>query len=223
MAHANVFATLAGVVSDPLKFGRLSENFKQTVLQALSQIDALADKADAIAKNRLEQVRSIIDDAIKGGMAAESQAMADINSLESKIVSDVQLILSDIQCASIVAAQGTLQNAIIQALKNVGKTNPTLKIGGYKVAEISISSPPDLPAADKIFYETRDGLLSNLKNLKDGDGAYTIISAYGNIEKLAETTRCYYKRNAFEQQFIREQFNYKVMQDAWFSTVSVQN
>jgi hypothetical protein len=47
---STVFGDLASVVTDPLKFGKMSANFKDGVLQALAQINALADKADVSRK-----------------------------------------------------------------------------------------------------------------------------------------------------------------------------
>jgi hypothetical protein len=219
-AHAGL-GDLARVVTDPAGFGRMSKNFKDTVLQALAQIDALADKANDIAKARLDQLKGIIDDAIKGGMAAEQLAFDELTKLETKIFNDIQTILTEVQCAAIVAAEGTLQSALIIALRNIAATQPTLSILGIPLIKLTTSSPPNLPAADAVFYQVRDELDKRLEALRDGDGAYEILSAYGNLEKLAMNTRCFYKRGQFEKQFIREESNYHARLKSWYAVLTV--
>jgi hypothetical protein len=222
-AHADLLGDLAGIVTDPLKFGKMSENFKDAVLQALSQINALADKANGIAKARLEQLKGIVDDAIQGGVAAEQLAFDELMKLENKIYNDIQTILTDVQCATIVAAEGTLQSALIAALKNIAATQPTLSILNIPVAKLSTSSPPDLPKPDVAFYKVRDEVKARLDAIKDTDRAYEIVSAYGNLEALAKRTRCFYNHQEFEKQFIREESFYRVKQQSWFAILNVVN
>jgi hypothetical protein len=128
-----------------------------------------------------------------------------------------------VQCATIVAAEGTLQSALIAALKSTAATQPTLSILNIPLAKLTTSSPPDLPDADVVFYKVRDEVKARLDTIRATDRAYQIVSAYGNLEALAKRTRCFYKHLEFEKQFIREESFYRVRQQSWFGILDVVN
>jgi hypothetical protein len=150
-------------------------------------------------------------------------AFDELNKLEARLVIDIQTILTEVQCAAVVAAEGTLQSALVTSLRSIAATQPTLSIIGIPIIKLTTSSPPDLPNPDTVFYKVRDEVNESLKSLKDGDRAYKIVAAYGNLERLAMRTRCFYKRQEFEKQFIREESQYSARLAAWFAILKVAN
>jgi hypothetical protein len=137
IARANVFNELGGVVTDPLKLGHLSDRLQQTVMEALAQLNSLAQVANNLVKQRLDQIKEIIDFALKGGTAVEAQAYQEMVDLESKIMLDVKQLILEAKCAVTTTANGTLQEALTEALKKVAEAQPTI----YFVQFYSIWSP----------------------------------------------------------------------------------
>jgi hypothetical protein len=218
-ARANVFDDLWGMATDPLKLGHLSDNFRQTVLDALTQLGPLLGRADAIAQQRLLQIQEIVAFAIAGGAAVEAKANADMLALESKIMEDVDKEIFRVRCAAITTLNGTVQDAIVQALENLANSQPTLTILGIPIAQLHLKQVI-IPSPDDAYFAAKAETLTELeKRVTESSSADDIFKTYARLENLAEATQCNFLDKPREIVFVREKSRLEVLQLPWTTVV----
>jgi hypothetical protein len=83
-----------------------------------------------IAKERIADLRSILEDALAGGGTLEGKTFDDLNKLEAKIMADVDKKIFIARCAAITTLNGTAQEAIAKALAHIGESDPTVTFIG---------------------------------------------------------------------------------------------
>src|ERR1700744_2651333 len=123
-AKANVFGDVWGVVTDPLGLRRASQTLSESVERSLIQLTALESVANNDVKARLEQIRSIVTDALSGQRALIDQAVLNMNQLEASINRDAVNLLYRAQCAAEVAATTTSQRLFASLISNLRKSDP---------------------------------------------------------------------------------------------------
>jgi hypothetical protein len=177
-ARADIFGDFAGLVTDPLKLGRLSDRLQQTVMDALAQVQQLLGRANDIAEQRLNQVKDIVEFAIQGGEAVEAKAFADLQKLESQIMADLNRVIFRARCAAVVTLNGSLQNAIAQALETLAASQPSLTIIGLPIGRLHLKNVT-IPEPDKAYFQAYHGRLKTLDSLvNDNTNAYEMLSTY---------------------------------------------
>jgi hypothetical protein len=221
-AHANIFDDFEGIATDPLKLGHLSDRIQQTLMDALAQLQPLLDQANEIAEQRLDQLKGIVEFAIQGGEAVEAKAFADLQNFESQLMVDVNRVIFRARCAAVVTLDGTIQNALAQALENIAKSQPSLTIIGITIAKLHLKKVT-IPNPDTAYFQAKQETLQTLEQrVTDKTNAYDILSTYANLESLAEATRCFFLDKPNEITFVREQSRLEVLQEPW-TTVVVLN
>jgi hypothetical protein len=65
-SSSNFFGDLWGIATDPLKLGRASGEFSNSLQRTLIQLEELERHGNYDVKERLEQIRSIVRDVIAG-------------------------------------------------------------------------------------------------------------------------------------------------------------
>jgi hypothetical protein len=221
-AHADIFDTFEGVATDPLKLAHLSDRLQQTVQDALAQAQLLLSYANDVAEQRLTQIRGIVEFAIEGGETVEAKAFADLQKLELQLMADLNQFIFRARCAAVVVLNGTIQNAIAQALETLAKSQPSLRIIGIPIGRLHLRKVTIDNPNTAYFTAKREVLTALDHRVTDKTNAYEILSTYANVENLAETTRCFYLDKPDEITFVREQSRLEVEQVPW-TTVVVLN
>ena len=204
VARANFFDDLAGIATDPLKLNASSVRLSDSIQRALVQIDALEVHGDSIAQQRLDQVRSIVAFALQGGQAVENEAFNKMSSLENQINGDASRLIYQAKCATIVALNGQLQQAIVDATANLSKSDPSIHLFGIKLLDLEFKKVT-IENPDQAYFATKQAVLTRLNSSqKDGSQAYEILSTYQNLERVASLTKCHYLGQSLENRFIIE-------------------
>jgi len=181
----------------------------------------LIGKTNEMANERIADLRSILDEALAGGGTFEAKTFDDLNKLEAKIMADVDKEIFIARCAAITTLNGTAQEAIAKALAHIGESEPTLTIFGIPIFRLRFHKV-DIDHPDEAYFAAKSRVLTTLeKDITDTTNAYKIISAYADLDLLAEATRCFYLGKPTEIIFLREQSHLRVLQEAWTTVVTI--
>jgi len=109
-----------------------------------------------------------------------------------------------------------MQQAIVTAVATLKAADPSIRILGYKAIDFNaktvVVTDPDL-----LYVSLKSGYQKRLKALGEKDPAYTIISTYANIERVAENASCAYSDPTIKAMFLKEEFTYQMLAMPWRS------
>ncbi|MBI5012679.1 MAG: hypothetical protein HZC06_08090, partial [Methylocystis sp.] len=164
------------VVTDPFKIGKASATLSQSAERSLIQLQALEGIANAHVSDRLEQIRSILREALNGTDKIVQDATLQMLGLEQQINQDALDFLYKTQCAAEVAATATMQRGFAELITNLRKANPGVKILGVKLAELS-ADEVTITDPDQAYVSTKDVLIEKAdKEWTDDTPAFEILS-----------------------------------------------
>jgi hypothetical protein len=200
----NVFQDAWGVVTDPFKLEKSSSELSQSLERTLAQLGVLESKTDYDVQQRLEQIRSIVHDALDGAHALVADATKRMLALEAQINADAIRLIYRAQCAVEVVLMDQFQRSFVQLISNLKKADPSITILGVRIINLDVSDIKiDYP--DQAYISTKAAILAALqKSVRDDSKAYNILSAYQNLERAASFTRCYYIDQALETRWVQE-------------------
>jgi hypothetical protein len=215
---------LSGILNDPLKLGHASDNILRSVERIqlmLNQVGSLEVTTNADLKDRISQVNVVVNRVI----AAVNQNVADLSqiiaqaettltSLEQNIYLDAQSILDRVQCVAQNIATTQVQEAVGNAVGALHRADPSIRFFGIKIIDLELNKI-EITAPDKAYISVRDGYLKRLDSLGESDSAYTIISTYANIERLAVDASCAYRDPTFVALFVKQEFYYRRLAMSW--------
>lgn len=223
-ARANVFGDAWGIVTDPLKLGKASDNLLQSVERIqlmLNQVGQLEATANVDLANRISQVQQLVDgviSAVDRNVAnlrdIVAQAEVQMASLEQIVYLDAQSILDKVQCVAQNIATIQVQEAVANAVAALHDSDPSITFLGIKIINLKTRNVV-ITDPDQAYISVRDGYLKKLAALGAGDDAYTIVSTYANIERLAEGASCAYRDPTLASLFLKEEFNYRRLAEPW--------
>jgi Holliday junction resolvasome RuvABC endonuclease subunit len=224
-----VLGDFSGILTDPLKLGHASDNILQAVERMqlmLNQAGSIEATTNADLAARIHDVKEIVDQVLKAvdqNVANLAQiiarAEATIASLEHTIYLDVEAILDKVHCLAENLATVQLQEAIVTAVTTLKAADPSIKIMGIKAINPNLKTV-EVIDPDQMYLSLKSGYQKRLKALGEKDPAYTILSTYANIERVAENASCAYHDPTIKAMFLKEEFTYQMLAKPW-STVSV--
>ena len=200
----NIFQDAWGVVTDPFKLGKASSELSQSLERTMAQLSILESQTNYDVQQRLEQIRSIVRDALDGTQAIIDDATTRMLALEAQINADAIKLIYRAQCATEVVLNDQLQRSFAQLISNLKKANPGVTILGIRVIDLDVSDIKiDYP--DQAYISTRAAVLDSLKKtVTDKSKAYDILSSYQNLERAARFTRCYYIDQSLDTRWVAE-------------------
>lgn len=219
----------SGILTDPLKLGKASDNILQAVerMQAmLSQAASLEATANAHLAARIQDVKDIVTNVLNAvdqqvGNLKQIIADAELNIalLEAKIFQDIKAILYQVQCVAQNIGTQQLQQAIVSSIATLKAADPGIKILGIKIVGTNLNTV-EVQDPDQMYRSMKAGYEKRLDNLRPTDSAYTIVSTYANLERLAENAGCAYSDPTLSSMFVKEELKYRGLSEPW-KTVSV--
>jgi len=220
----SVIADAWGIAVDPIKLGRASQNILNSVEQVqllLNQIGSVETRTNQDLADRISQMKSIVD----GVVLAVDQNVANLReiiteaeqkivALEKQIYLDAESLLDRVQCVAENIMKVQLQEAIADSVAELIAANVSINVRGFKIfnlrlKEIQVTDP------DQAYISVRDGYLRRLNALKPNDSAYTIVSAYANIERRAQEASCLVPDPTVQAELLKEEFEYRRLAGAW--------
>jgi hypothetical protein len=223
-AKADVIGDLSGIVSDPLKLGNASSDILESVkriqlmLNQVGSIEATTnvDLANSIAqvKDVVNEVVTAVDQNVANLSQVISQAETKMAALEQTIYIDAQSLLNQAQCVAHNITTTDVQEAIADAVASLQASDPTVKILGIRVVSIKLKQVQIIDP-DQAYISIRDAYKKKLAALGPTDSAYTIISTYANIERVALDASCAYTDPTLLAMFHKEEFTYSSLSQPW--------
>jgi hypothetical protein len=206
---------IGSIATDPLKLGALGQSAERSVIQ----LKALEGQTNYDIQQRLEQIRSIIQDATNGTQAVIADATNRMQALEATINKDAINLIYRGQCASEVALMDQFQRAFTQLIANLTKADPGISILGIRLTGVT-SNPVEIEDPDKAYISTKAAVLNSLdEKLTDGSNAYDILSAYQNLEVAARFARCHYIDQALDVLWVKEANDLERLSLPWVTVV----
>jgi hypothetical protein len=223
-AKADAIGDLSGILKDPLKLGNASGDLLESVERIqlmLNQVGSVEATTNVDLANRIAQVKDVVNEvvtAVDQNVAnlsqIISQAEAKMTTLEQTIYLDAQSLLNQVQCVAQNITTIDAQQLVANMVLSLYKSDPTITFAGIDVVKLKVGTV-QITDPDQAYISARDGYLKKLAALGPSDSAYTIISTYANIERLAVNTSCAYTDPTLLAMLHKEQFDYSRLGKPW--------
>jgi hypothetical protein len=194
---AGFFQEAWNVVTDPLKLGQSSQTLADSLDRTLIQLHQLESVANYDVKERLEQIRSILKDAIDGSDAVIATATRAMLEIEGRINEDALKLIYSAKCAADVTLKNTAEESLASLLNQVSAARPSVRFLGITIIDLttrklSITNPNvAYQSAKQQTLET----LNSSDGLNDKSAASRIFFAYQSLQAAAKYALCYYTLN----------------------------
>ena len=210
-----------GVVTDPLKLSAASSTLSDSVRRTLEQLASLEGKANYDVQARLDQIRSILREALVGGNAAISNAIVQMARLETQINADAIRLIYRAQCLA-VNVDAEIQKTVVDLVDKLIKANFRGVIAGIPVGSLK-ASPIVLQQPDVVYRDARRAALDTLdRSVTDETPAYEIYWTYQNLEVMAKLTMCRYLDQAGAEAFTKEANDFERLSRPWDRTIDLK-
>ncbi len=223
-AHAFAIGDIPDLITDPLKLGKASQNILEAVERIqlmLNQLSNIEGTVNQDLKARIDQVKGVVDEVIAAADRGEdalkqilAQAENTVLSLERQIYIDAESLIDQVQCVAQNIASVQIQEAIANAVAELKQSNPGISLFGIRIVNLDLKQVI-ITDPDQAYISVRDGYLKRLDGLQPSSSAYTIVSTYANVERLAQESSCAFRDPELAAIFLSEQFKYQVLASAW--------
>ena len=220
----DVIGDFSGILTDPLKLGHASDKILQAVQrmqQMLNQAGTIEATTNTDLAARIHDVKDIVDrviSAVDQDVANLSQIIAQgetqIALLEDTIYRDVESILDKVHCLVQNITTVQLQEAVASSVAALKDADPSIRFLGINIVDLKLRKV-EITEPDQAYISIKNGYLKKLDKLVSTDRAYTIVSTYANIERLAEDASCSYHDPTLVAMFLKEEFEYRRLAEPW--------
>jgi hypothetical protein len=217
-SHAS-YAQSLGANIDLLGVSSAAKDLRETAERTMIQLQSLERVANYDVEQRLEQLRSIVKDALDGTQASIELASRRASDLEAKINKDAVDLLYRAQCTLETALMDQVQRSLAKIVADIRQAQPGVKIFGItflsaSVQDIKIDDP------NAAYFSAKKLALDNLQtSINETSKAYTIFATYQSLEKLANSTRCIYIDQSAATIFTREINEWERLSVPWINVV----
>jgi hypothetical protein len=189
---------------DPFGLSSSSKELSEAAQRIMIQLRELEGIANYDVKQRLEQVRSIMRDAVSGVEDVIHLAMTAMLILESQVNQDAVRLIYIAKCQADVLLMTDAQKAFSQFIAKIIKADTSIKIFGIRVIDLTANNI-DITEPDQAYISTKTAVLTELnKKTSDASKAYEILSAYQNLENGAKFVRCNYPGQVLQVKYTEE-------------------
>jgi len=215
----NAFQDAWGVATDPAGLKKTSKELSDSVERTMIQLKELEGIVNGHVTDRLEQIRSIIHDALGGTDAVIQKAIASMSALEKQVNLDAINLIYVAKCAADVTLQDTAQKAFADLLSTVQQANPSIQFLGLKIIDLKTKNVK-ITAPDAAYISAKAVTMADLeKSTTDGSKAYEILSVYQNLETAAKYNRCFYHDQTSATIWAEEANDLERLSIPWTATV----
>jgi hypothetical protein len=174
---ASFLSDVWGVVTDPLKLGKASQELSNAIERTLAGLRDLEQTANQDVKARIDQLRTITTEVIAAvdRNALNLRDIVDgslrkVQDIEEKTYRDAIELIYRGQCTAEVFTSDQLQRSLAQVIENIIQANPGVTFLGIRVAGVNLKSVT-ITDPDKAYISAKRYYLERLKILKDNDPA----------------------------------------------------
>jgi hypothetical protein len=211
-----------GVVTDPLKIGKGTDNIIAAVERAMIHTERIQEKLGKDANQILDRVDKTIGDTRKdmfkmidavGGVSESvtNNAFAKLNLLQTSMVKDVRDL---VKCSTEVTLFQA-QTALSRSLNQLGERKPRIVIFGWVVLTAEID-PQDVDNPMQAYRRINALYQTKLNAVTESSRPQEITDIYGELQRISDLTRCHYKTDTglFEELYWIE-IEYNRLERPW--------
>jgi hypothetical protein len=226
--NAGVLDEAWGVVTDPLKIGKGTENIIAAVERAMIHIERIQDKLGRDANQILDRVDKTIGDTRKdvfkmidatGFVARDvtNNAFAKLAVLQTSMIRDVRDLVKCTTEVTLFQAQTTLA----QSLNDLGERKPRIEIFGWTIVSAKID-PQDIDNPMQAFRRVKALYQTKLDAVSADAHPREITDIYGELQRISDLTRCHYKSDTglFDELYWTE-IEYNRLERPWRGRVEL--
>jgi len=202
-AGENAGKRVATAIDDAVRsLGYLQGEFDTDVGKYLDRVDEISA---ARLSEALDGSRSLAD--------AAQQAIQEIREIKNEAFYDARQVIWDIECLGTVYSQD-LKNTLGDLISIISDTEAEVKMpfgvtGQLNIKKVNISAP------NIAYEEIKNAYLSSLNDATKNTHVLTVLSAYGNISRLARKTSCHYRGISLGKYFLAEFAYYESQASPW--------
>ncbi len=211
-----------GVVTDPLKLRASSSTLAESLERTLQQLSALEGQVNGHVEQRLEQIRSIVKDALSGERELIERATDAMVQLEGKVNEDAIALIYRAECAA-GHVDDEIQNAVARVADQITKRDPRLTIFGMTAAQLK-SDPIVLQQPNEVYAALKVELLKGLDDahVHEDTPAATIFWTYENLASQAKWTKCKYLDQEGAKAFTVEWNELQRLSRPWIEAINMK-
>ncbi len=222
-AEAGFVSDAWRILTDPFKLDKSTSNLLETVERAAIHAERLEGKVNDDVRKRLDQVDTIVKDALArmdGSIdkvdAVANKALDHINDIQIDIFKNTSQL---VKCSTTVSADIVLSK-LAGSLNDLGMRRPRVAIFGYDVIEVKFDkSDFDSPIGG--FRKYKEMLDRKLASLSPDARASDIIDVYGELQRNADLVRCHYKEDtALFAELYETELEYNRRERAWIGRIT---
>jgi len=219
----SVIGDTIGVITDPLKIGKGSADLAAAAERVMIQLRELERTTNMDVKDRVEQVRGIVEDFNRSvtaqvqniGAIADS-ALAQVAAIEAQTNRDAIGLVYQVQCATEVAVMDQMQRGLAEFVKNIKAADPGVdllgvRLFGVDLKEIEITDP------DMAYRSIKRASEHELETLPEDADPYIFVSKYQNLARLAKLFACHYRDVDLGAVFVRQENEYQRLTEPWIA------
>ncbi|MBS7534822.1 hypothetical protein KHC28_14255 [Ancylobacter sonchi] len=208
-ANADFFGDVWGVVTDPFKIGRASENIVHAVERAAIHISRIQKDIDSSAEARINQIQGVLRDTKLNLDDSIDKALTRISSISDKLFLDTSNL---VRCSTEEAAR-SIQDHLSQSLNDLGRRKPRIAVFGWTILTAEIDSQ-DITSPIASFREVKAIYDQKISAISPSDHPSKLTDYYAEIARLARLTACHYHNDSntwldlyddYQLEYIRQQ------------------
>jgi hypothetical protein len=225
-ARSDVLSDARGMLTDPLKAGKASENLLEAVERAGIYAERIEGKLNDDATQRLAQMDTTIRETREFLAQAASDDLTKIESISLTAFVKVNQLQEDlfrntrelIKCSTESSAD-IIQSKIAQSLNDLGVRRPRIALFGFTLFEVKFDKS-DFPSPIEGFRQMKSLIDEKLKNVGPEASPSIITDAYGEIARMADLTRCNYGQDsAVYAELLEDDLEYTRRGKPWIGQV----
>ena len=218
-----------GVVTDPLKIGKGTENIISAVERSMIHLERIQEKLGENANQVLDRVDKTIGETRRDvfkmidetGHVAESvtnNAFAKMTALQTNTIKDVREL---VKCSTQVTLYEA-QTALARSLNDLGERKPRIEFWGWTILSAKID-PQDIDNPMQAFRRVKALYQAKLDAVSDDAHPRDITDVYGELQRISDLTRCHYKSDTglFDELYWTE-IEYNRLERPWRGKVQIQ-
>jgi len=222
--RANLLGEAYGIVTDPLKLAKGSQNILDSVIRVqglMKDLDSMEVRTNKDISDRLMQVKGITDQviaAVDRNVAVAVTLVDQMNQLEKDIFARAEGLIEKARCL-VANTMDELDTELKRAALTLKTANPRITLLGIPIinlttSEVKIDDPWQGYLSIANFH------LAEIQKLTDTSPAREFLHHYGEIVRLGKRAQCAYEGTSgatwLEQMYV---IPYSELQDQWITVV----
>lgn len=201
--NADFWSDAAGILTDPIKLNKGSENIIHAVERANIHAEKLRQRFNDDIAVHLKKFDGTVSDTRTWFSSEVDKIDKNIDKYFDKVSQLEKSFISDtremVKC-SVEVSSDIIKSNLAKSLNDLGKRKPRFVIFGFiKIGEIKLDST-DITSPIEGFREAKNRYDSILSGVSASDNYNKITDAYADIARLANLAKCHY--NSDGQKFL---------------------